>query len=109
MGMGGSAATDFPARSNVTRNKARLGKIPQAGGSGPEPSKRGASGVSQILTQRDFPRNIAQAHAGYLFSPCLPRRLLLPLLPPREERAGERKAVSLEGVPAYQQWEAPLP
>src|SRR5438093_4245224 len=40
---------------------------------------------------------------------CLARRCLLPLLPPREERPGERRAVLLTGAPVCQQEVAPLP
>src|SRR5438093_11649436 len=39
----------------------------------------------------------------------LARWVLLPLLPPREERAGERRAVLLAGAPVCQQWATPLP
>src|SRR5882762_5044147 len=40
---------------------------------------------------------------------CLARRFLLPLLPPREERAGERRAVLVAGAPVCQQLDTPLP
>src|SRR5438046_850385 len=35
--------------------------------------------------------------------------ILLPLLPTREERAGERRALLLAGAQVCQQWDAPLP
>jgi hypothetical protein len=34
---------------------------------------------------------------------CLARRIFLPLLPPKEERAGERRAFLLAGGPVCQQ------
>src|ERR1051325_4703077 len=40
---------------------------------------------------------------------CLARECLLPLLPPREERAGERRAVQPAGAAVCQQRDAPLP
>src|SRR5437899_10873571 len=90
-----------PSRSRktarfISRNRDRRDACPKlaAGSLG-----GGAKGCQGKLARRSCRR-------GHM---NLARRFLLPLLPPREERAGERRAVLLEGTRLGQQFDAALP